>query len=207
MSNYFLTQSAEFWELFCKSHVASISEIKCKELEKLEMKFKEEELTAVKIQAPVTIIVTDGSVGNLVLSCLKIHQSLRNDIHIMTDIGTFEKHKSEVLALWGRGTHCNILVVEDASDCADVNDIGTEIGRILNSCAKKTLVLIPGRTSPLTSKLKDQIKSTKYKDIFKFSQLDQKSQLRALRNKVKFQGYNMSLKSLLEKIMMKYRMQ
>jgi hypothetical protein len=38
-SNYFLTESAEFWKLYLQSHVANISEIKWTEIEKLKIKF------------------------------------------------------------------------------------------------------------------------------------------------------------------------
>jgi hypothetical protein len=75
-ANYFLTESAEFWELFLQTHVANISKNKLKELEKLNMRLQKEELMAVITQTPVTIIVNEGSAGSLVLSCLKMYQSL-----------------------------------------------------------------------------------------------------------------------------------
>jgi hypothetical protein len=160
------------------------------------MKFLEEELKAVTIQAPVTIIVTDGSAGNVVLSRLKIHQILSDVVHIMTDITTLKIRKSEVLALWGQGTYCNVLVVEDSPDCMDVDAIVTEVAEILNSHAEKKLVVVSGETNPLASKLRDQMHCTEYNDIFKFSQLEEESQLRVLEHEVKFQGCNMSLQSL-----------
>ncbi|PNF34692.1 hypothetical protein B7P43_G05486 [Cryptotermes secundus] len=195
-ANSFLTESSEFWEQFLLSHVDNISEKKLKELEKLNMRFQEEQLMAVITQTPVTIIVTDGSVGSLVLSCLKIHQRLSDRVHIMTDVRTLETHKSKALTLWGRGTHCNILVVEDASDCVDVDDIVAGVIKILKSSAEKKLVLVSGGRSPLARKLRKQIPCTKHKDIFKFSQLDEESQLTVLQHNVNFQGCDVSLQTL-----------
>jgi hypothetical protein len=121
------------------SHVANLSKKKRKEVKKMNMKFREEELTPVKFETSVTVIVTEESAGSLVLSCSKIHQRLLLS-DIMIYARTLAKRKSEVLALWGRGTHCNILVVEDASDYENVDDIVAGVVKILNSCAEKKLV-------------------------------------------------------------------
>jgi hypothetical protein len=165
-SNYFVSESAKFWENILRSHIANISENKWKVLKKLNVRFREEELIAVITQPNVTIIDTGGSAGNLVLSCLKIHRSLSGMVHIMRDVKTLQMCMSEVLALWGRGTYCNILVVED------VVNMVAGVASVLNSRADKQLVVISGGTSPLVSKLHEHIQCTDYKDTFRFSQLE-----------------------------------
>ncbi|XP_069675384.1 uncharacterized protein [Periplaneta americana] len=139
----------------------------------------------------VTLILTEGATE---LSCVKFHQNLSAVGHMLVDGNTLKTHLAEILALWRRGKWCEVLVV----DCGSrIEDITTHLGHVLTGSPEKELILVERNMNSVMKQFCEQFNGQIYNDTFSLTQLDKKSQDKILQCEVDFQGFCVSLRSLI----------
>ncbi|PNF42062.1 hypothetical protein B7P43_G10993 [Cryptotermes secundus] len=180
-SECYLTHQEQFWKDILQTYVEKISEQKHKETEELRIKFKKSVYDVMR-----TLIMFNPAVhitsASPILSCIKVHHSLRHQHHLLIDDRTLQSRQNEVLALWSR--RCDLLVVEEAST------VNMEfVFKILQMYPQKRLVLVGGTVA--LDKL--QHKYITFHDHIIVGQLDEATQARVLAIQVHFQGYDASL--------------
>jgi ankyrin repeat protein len=188
-SNYYLTNQIPFWKDIFQACVDNISEEKHKEIEVFGIRFKEDKLDVIRrhlILNQMLHVIPEGAGDCAKLSCLKVHQSLSTQCHILVDGKTLQSRWSEVLAQWGR--FCDFLVVVEA----DSMDIDTLID-VLLKCPSKRLVVIAGTVT--WDKL--QPKYATFHDHIAVRQLDEVSQNKVLAAEVSFQGCAVPLRDVI----------
>ncbi|XP_069687940.1 uncharacterized protein [Periplaneta americana] len=192
--SFFLTEEVYFWQNLIQSRVDSLNKAVLSKLRCHELSFIEEQTSYLKEQIfnnSVVQIVPEKTNGASVLSCLKVHQSLRHEHHLLVDYATFESRFSEILALWERGKMYNVLVVKDMANSKSLTE---SIKRVLQSNPHKRFVLISRNFDQVGTMLDGRVIT----DHFKFKQLDQMSQEKILDSEINFQGFDISLKTLVK---------
>jgi ankyrin repeat protein len=176
-SKYYLTHQEKFLKDIVQTCVDEISEQKHKETEELCIKFKEDVHDVIRTLLmfnQVVYIIPDSTI----LSCIKVHHSLKPQCHLLLDDRTLKSHWNEVQVLWSRW--CDVLVVVNSST------VNMEfLCKLLHDYPKKRLVLI-GETIALE---KVQHTYTTFHDHITVGQLDERTQTRVLSTRVHFQGY------------------
>jgi hypothetical protein len=96
----------------------------------------------------------------LVPGRLKVHRILSDVVHVVTDVAAVRMRGSGVLSLWGRVTHCGVLVVGVSPDCTDVGAVVAEVAKVLGTHAEGRLVVVSGEAGPLAGKLGERMRWT-----------------------------------------------
>ncbi|XP_069670189.1 uncharacterized protein [Periplaneta americana] len=177
----YLTENVEFWKNIVKCNVDDLNKAKVDQLAKFNLQFDERELNLFRHQLP------EGggflSVQNTnVLTCLKVHQSI--DKKILVDAIVLEDRMSEVLALWGRWSGCDVLVIDGWDE--------TVVKLVHSLGSGKTLVVIHD------SEKLWELKPISHKDEFRFRQLNEESKKHVLNCKINFQGESKKLNILVD---------
>ncbi|XP_069699656.1 uncharacterized protein [Periplaneta americana] len=217
----FLTKDVEFWEQMVECSIADICKAKADQLSLLNVRFDERYLKSFREQLPAEgglLIVKNVNA----LTSMKIHQSVEKKI--MIDGSLLQDRMSEVLALWGRRSGWDTLVVNGWAE--EISELRKHLG------SRKTLIEIhDGETTERKTqtgseklieryklsdihdgeKLKERKLDTEihdieqkvgyiksYTDAFRFGQLDKETKEKVLECKLNFQGEFIKLKSLVD---------
>ncbi|KAJ4425834.1 hypothetical protein ANN_27460 [Periplaneta americana] len=177
----YLTENVEFWKDMVKCSVSDLNREKVDQLAKFNLQFDETELILFRQKLPEGGGLLSVQNSN-VLTCLKVHQSI--DKKILVDAIVLEDRMSEVLALWGRWSGCDVLVIDGWVET---------IEKLVDSLGSRKILVVIHDSDKLW-----QLKPLSHKDEFHFRQLNEESKKHVLDCKIYFQGESMKLNILVD---------
>ncbi|XP_069687365.1 uncharacterized protein [Periplaneta americana] len=180
----FITEEAEFWRNIMQSRVdrvAHLSALKLQELDSINVRFRDSELTP--LDGCVVNIVADT--GCTLLSCAKLCQTLQElekTEYLLVDVSVMKHQMEEVLSLWPT-RWCDTLIV----DCGK-SDEGTSL--LLELGHKYKLVLVTSSVIPGAECV--------HFDTCGYMQMNETTQRIVLEKSIMFQGYEVLLRNMTE---------
>jgi ankyrin repeat protein len=202
--NYFLNESETFWNKIKQdrvSAVSSMSQAKIDELDSLNISFNESvvtTLTSVISSEHAVHIIPDGN--ETILSTLKVYQAMKcvqTEVFIITDLDNLLAHQDVILKFW-ETKFCGCVVVEQNKDTSgNVTKLCENITRILKEKAVKRFVLIGPKNCTIASNVSSHHTLRVYSDSCSLKDFNIESEDLFLNRAVEFQGYTVTLDSLL----------